>query len=593
MPVLIQVRDAHKRYGDQVLLDGAELSLTDDVKVGFIGRNGAGKSTLLRALLGDEELEQGEVIHHPSTRIGYLRQHDPFQPGESALDFLMRDSDQPDWRCGEVAGQFELKGAYLEGPVKELSGGWQTRVKLAALLLHDPNLLMLDEPTNFLDLRTQILLEHFLRDFNKAALIVSHDRSFLSKTCSHTLELARGKLTMFTGRIDAFLEFREERREHDRRVNATTIAKQKQLQRFIDKNRANASTASQARSKAKQLEKLQTVEIQVDEPTVHIRAPRVDPRQGTAVRCEGMAIGYPDHVVADGINLEIEHGDRAAIVGDNGQGKTTLLRSLVHSLDLRGGTMKWGHGVEIGTYAQHVYTSLDERQTVLEHLEYNSDSNTTRQDVLAMAGALLFRDEHIHKKVKVLSGGERARLCMAGLLLGTANVLVLDEPGNHLDVETVEALAGALEQYKGTVVFTSHDRHFMARVATSVIEVRDGSVKNYFGNYDSYVQSVEQAVDQGERERAGVPGKSSGGPPPKASAIDYRQGQREQRKAEKEVKNLEKKIARLDDEKKAINQKLLKETDPEETIRLHDQMSKIGQELTEAEERWLELSDFS
>ena len=347
MPVLIQVRDAHKRYADQVLLDGADLSLTDDKKVGFIGRNGAGKSTLLRVLMGDEELEQGEVIHHPSLRIGYLRQHDPFQAGESALDFLIRDSGQPDWRCGEVAGQFELKGPYLEGPVKELSGGWQTRVKLAALLLHDPNLLMLDEPTNFLDLRTQILLEHFLRNFNKAALIVSHDRGFLGKTCDHTVELSRGKLTMFTGKIDAFLEFREERREHDRRVNATTIAKQKQLQRFIDKNRANASTASQARSKAKQLERLQTVEITVDEPTVHIRAPRVNPRQGTAVRCEQLAIGYPDHVVADAINLEIEHGDRAAIVGDNGQGKTTLLRTL----GLLPGPA--GRNAEMGTRSRH------------------------------------------------------------------------------------------------------------------------------------------------------------------------------------------------------------------------------------------------
>ena len=521
MAVLIQLRDAHKRYGDQVLLDGAEVSLVDDVKVGFIGRNGAGKSTLLRVLLGDEELEKGEVSHHPSLQIGYLRQHDPFKEGESALDFLVRDSQQPEWRCGEVAGQFELKGAYLEGPVKALSGGWQTRVKLAALLLHDPNLLMLDEPTNFLDLRTQILLEHFLRGFNKAALIVSHDRGFLRKTCSHTLELSRGKLTMYPGKIDAFLDFREERREHDRRVNATTIAKQKQLQRFIDKNRANASTASQARSKAKQLEKLKTVEIVADEPTVHIRAPRVDPRQGTAVRCQDLSIGYPDHTVATGINLEIEHGDRAAIVGDNGQGKTTLLRTLVYSLDPLGGNMKWGHGVDIGTYAQHVYTSLDERQSVIEHLEYESDSDTTRQDLLAMAGALLFRDEHINKKVKVLSGGERARVCMAGLLLGTANVLILDEPGNHLDVETVEALAEALQAYKGTVIFTSHDRYFMRRVATSVIEVRDGSVKNYFGDYETYLQSVEQEVDQGERERAAGSGKStSGGTAPKSKSTD-------------------------------------------------------------------------
>lgn len=608
MPVLIQVRDAHKRFGDQLLLDGAELSLVDDVKVGFIGRNGAGKSTLLRVLLAEEELEKGEVIHHPTLRIGYLRQHDPFVPGESALDFLIRDSGQPEWRCGEIAGQFELKGDYLEGPVKELSGGWQTRVKLAALLLHNPNLLMLDEPTNFLDLRTQILLEHFLREFNKAALIVSHDRAFLAATCSQTLELSRGKLTMFPGKIGAFLDYREERREHDRRVNAAVIAKQKQLKRFIDKNRANASTASQARSKAKQLEKLQTTEIEVDEPTVHIRAPRVEPRSGNAVRCDGLSIGYPDHVVASAINLEVEHGERAAIVGDNGQGKTTLLRSLVYSLDSMAGSIKWGFGVEIGTYAQHVYTSLDERQTVLEHLEYVSDSNTTRQDLLAMAGALLFRDEHIHKKVKVLSGGERARLCMAGLLLGTANVLVLDEPGNHLDVETVEALADALLNYKGTVIFTSHDRHFMHRVATSVIEVRDGSVKNYFGNYDSYLLSVENEVDAGERERlAHSQGNPSQGNPSQgnqskrrsttvagkavAPKKDHRQARRDQRKTDKEIKNLEKKIARLDEEKRELQTRMLEETDPQEAMRLHEAIEALNQDLTESEGRWLELSE--
>ncbi len=594
MAVLIQVRDAHKRYGDQILLDGAEVSLVDDVKVGFIGRNGAGKSTFLRAIMGDEELEKGEVIHHPSLRIGYLRQHDPFHVGESALDFLMRDSGEPDWRCGEIAGQFELKGAYLEGPVKALSGGWQTRVKLAALLLHDPNLLMLDEPTNFLDLRTQILLEHFLRDFNKAALIVSHDRAFLKATCSQTLELSRGQLTMFPGKIDGFLEFREERREHDRRVNATVIAKQKQLQRFIEKNRANASTASQARSKAKQLERLQTTEIASDEPTVNIRAPRVQPRQGTVLRCEGLMIGYGNHVVADDINLEIEHGQRAAIVGDNGQGKTTLLRALVGSLPLIGGRMKWGFGTEIGTYAQHVYTSLDERHTVIEHLEYHAEPGTTRQELLAMAGALLFRDEHINKKVKVLSGGERARLCMAGLLLGTANVLVLDEPGNHLDVETVESLAEALLLYKGTLIFTSHDRHFMHRVATSVIEVRDGKVRNYFGDYDAYLAAMESEVDEGERERAGTRKSTvpTAATPAKLEVADSRQPHRDQRKMDKEIKNLEKKIARLDDDKKSLNQKLLTETNPAEAMRLHRELEAITAEMSEAEHRWLERSSY-
>jgi ATP-binding cassette subfamily F protein 3 len=229
---------------------------------------------------------------------------------------------------------------------------------------------------------------------------------------------------------------------------------------------------------------------------------------------------------------------------------------------------------------------------VLEHLEYVSDSNTTRQDLLAMAGALLFRDEHIHKKIKVLSGGERARLCMAGLLLGTANVLVLDEPGNHLDVETVEALAEALLAYKGTVIFTSHDRHFMHRVATSVIEVRDGSVKNYFGDYDSYLLSVENEVDVGERERmAQAKGNPAPGKAPTSSAQDHRQGRRDQRKTEKELRNLEKKIARLDEEKRESSAKMLTETDPKEALRLHQVIGSLTRELAEIEERWLELSE--
>ncbi len=285
MAVLLQIRDAYKSYGGQELLDGAEASITDDVKVGFVGRNGAGKSTLLKILLGEEELDRGEMIRHPRLRLGYLRQHDAFQPGETVLEFLMRDSEQPDWRCGEVAAQFELKGPYLEGPISVLSGGWQTRVKLAALLLHSPNLLLLDEPTNFLDLRTQILLEHFLRNYDKACLIVSHDRAFLGATCEHTLELARGKLTMYPGKIDAYQENQQERRKQDERVNAGVLAKKRHLEEFIAKNKARASTATRAKSKEKQLLKLETIEIAADEPTVSIRAPgRAAARLGAPLR---------------------------------------------------------------------------------------------------------------------------------------------------------------------------------------------------------------------------------------------------------------------------------------------------------------------
>lgn len=590
MSVLLQLNKGEKSYGDQMLLDDADVTLNENVKVGFVGRNGAGKSTLLRVLLGDEELDSGDVVRAADLNVGYLRQHDPFLPGESALDFLMRDSKQPDWKCGSVAGQFELKGEYLEGPISALSGGWQTRVKLASLLLHEPNLLLLDEPTNFLDLRTQILLEHFLRNFNQACLIVSHDRSFLEQTCTHTLELSRGKLTMYPGPIEEFLEHREERREHDLRINAAVEAKQKQLKRFIDKNRANASTASQAKSKSKQLERLQTIDIEADEAIAHIRCPQVEPRQGPAVRCEGLSIGYPNHTVASEITLEIEHGERAAIVGDNGQGKTTLLRSLVDSLEPLEGTVKWGFGCEIGIYAQHVYSTLPPDQTVLEYLDYQAKPGTTTQEVLAAAGSMLFRGGHTKKKISVLSGGERARLCMAGILLGTYNVLILDEPGNHLDVETIESLTTALKNYKGTVIFTSHDRHFMQSLATSVIEVRDQRVRNYGGDYEAYVYSVNKEIDEGERER-NAKSKSSPTLPMEKGKKKSQGNWKEEKRVLKEISRLEKLIAKLDDQKKELAEKLANTPDPEAAMKVHNDLTSVQNELTEAEDRWCELQE--
>ena len=449
MAALLQIRDACKSYGSQVLLDSAEATLVEDVKVGFVGRNGAGKSTLLRCILGEEQLDRGEIIPHPKLRLGYLRQHDPFLPGETALEFLQRDSGQPDWKCGEVAGQFELKGAYLEGPIAKLSGGWQTRVKLAALLLHEPNLLLLDEPTNFLDLRTQILLEHFLRSYRQACLIVSHDRAFLGATCTHTLDLSRGRLTLFPGKIDAFLDNQRERREHEERQNTAILAKRRHLEEFIAKNKARASTATRAKSKSKQLEKLELVEVATDEPTARIRPPQIEPRRGPALRCRDMAIGYAERRVAEGIGLEIDHGSRAAIVGDNGQGKTTFLRTIVDSLSPLAGEVRWGHGCQVGTYAQHVYTSLPQSQTVMEYLESVAARGTKTQEILDQAGALLFRGDHIEKPISVLSGGERARLCLAGLLLGNYNILILDEPGNHLDVDTAFHAAGGELRHRG------------------------------------------------------------------------------------------------------------------------------------------------
>ncbi len=590
MASLIQITRACKSYGDQTLLDNAEATISDDVKVGFIGRNGAGKSTLLRVILGEEELDSGEVIRHPGLRLGYLRQHDPFLPDETALQFLMRDSGEPEWKCGEVAGDFELKGSYLTGPVSKLSGGWQTRVKLAALLLHEPNLLLLDEPTNFLDLRTQILLEHFLQNHRSACLIVSHDRAFLNATCEHTLDLSRGKLTSFPGKVDAFLDFQREKREHDERSNESIMAKRRHLEDFIARNKARASTATLAQSKAKQLERLKLTEIATDEPTARILAPRVEPRKGSALRCRDLAIGYAEREIASDIQLEIDHGSRAAVVGDNGQGKTTFLRTVVDSLKPIRGEFRWGYGCDIGVYAQHVYTSLPENQTVLGYLQKVAAFGKKDQEILEVAGALLFRKTHVNKRISVLSGGERARLCLAGLLLSNHNILILDEPGNHLDVDTVDALAEALLEYQGTVIFTSHDRHFAKRVATCIIEVRDGRVTNYSGKFEAYVDKVNKEIEAGERETATARAKLPASVLKPAKAAPRPAG-RSEKVVRKEIKAVEQSIAQLDEQKRTLNAQLQTSTDAAEALRLHNEVTAVSEKLAESEDRWCQLQE--
>ncbi len=619
MTTLLEIRNAHKRYGSRVLLDGASATIGDRHKVGLVGRNGAGKSTLCRILLGEEELDAGELLRHPRLRLGYLQQHDTHEPGETVLHFLQRQSGQPEWRCAEVAARFSIDQHKIEQPFETLSGGWQTRVKLAALLLTDPNLLVLDEPTNFLDLRTQMLLESFLQGFRGGCLIVSHDRGFLKATCTHTLELSRGRLTLFPGDIESFVAHQNERRLHDERVNASIQAKRRQLEAFIARNRANANTASQARSKAKQLARLETKELDLPEPPPVIRVPDVQPRRGAALRCLDLTIGYGQHAVATGIRLDVEHGSRVAVVGDNGQGKTTFLRSITGSLEPLSGQVRWGPGCEVGVYAQHVYRSLPDRWTVEEYLTDCAAPGVGTQTILDVAGGFLFRGDEVQKPIRVLSGGERARLCLAGLLLGRHNVLVLDEPVNHLDVETIDALSDALLDYRGTLLFTSHDRHFVRRVATAVIEVSDGRVASYPDNYEHYLYRVARETSTEQTDRTVAPsgrptkanrqprrrgnqstsphnGKTRGGSNRKhqANNTDGPKGNspnKQRHQWRKEMASIERQVARLDRQKREIQERLLATTDAEEAQQLHTQLSELREQLDTMEQRWFALNE--
>lgn len=506
MPVLLQINDLNKAHGVTTILEGASASFASDQKIGVIGRNGAGKSTLCRIITGHETADSGTIVRNSALRLSYLEQHDTFLPGETVVDYLMRYTDREHWECGEMAARFQIDNDMLYEQAAKLPGGFQTRVKLTAMLLRNPNFLILDEPSNYLDLSTLILLENFLQDFNGGYLVVSHDREFLKKTCDHTLEVENGRLALYPGNIEEYFEFKEEQLQQKQAYNRGVEKKRDQLQAFVDRFRAKASTAARAQSKMKQLSKLKTIEIAHELATVKIHIPPVEPKGGTALLCSDLAVGYPEKDVASGINFEIERGQRVAILGNNGEGKSTFLKTVSGRLEPKEGSYRWGTGLKVAYYAQHVFSSLNDDDDIIAHLTRESAEGISQQDVLNMAGCFLFKGDDTKKKVKVLSGGERARLILAGILLSRSHVLLLDEPTNHLDFETVEALAHALQKFAGTVFFISNDRTFVNLIATNILEVKSGRIVRYPGSYEDYVYHLEAAA---RGEETGGSGQAS------------------------------------------------------------------------------------
>lgn len=499
---LLQVQGLSKSYGLHRVLDGVDFVVSEGQKIGLIGRNGAGKSTLLRIIVGFEAADGGKIMQAQGLRLGYLEQHEDFAVGETVLSYLERVSGKAEWQCAKVAAQFQLKGERLAMAATALSGGYQMRVKLAAVLLHEPDLLLLDEPTNYLDVQTQLLLEAWLREYRGAFVIVSHDREFLKNVCTSTVEIERGKATSFPQGVETYLAWKEEQVILKERLNKNVEAQQKHLQTFIDRFRAKASKATQAQSKMKQLARLHAIEIEHPLKTVRIQIPQVEHRTTFALRSCRLTVGYGERVVAHDIDVEIQRGERIALVGENGQGKSTFLKTAAGVIKPLEGTCTWNNRLKIGYYAQQVHESLNPKDTIEIYLERFTGPLVTREDVLRIASNFLFTQDDLAKQVSVLSGGEKARLCLAGLLLSRPDVLLLDEPTNHLDMETVEALADSLTRWKGTIVFVSHSRTFVHVLATALLNVNEGTIKRDIRTYDEYVEDMRSETGDSASKRA-------------------------------------------------------------------------------------------
>jgi len=585
--VLLQINELHKSYGAHVILDGASAAFSENQKVGIIGRNGAGKSTLCKILINQEESDGGSIFRSPELRLSYLEQHDSFKLDETVIEFLMRYTGQEEWKCGKVAGRFQLKNELLKTKIGALSGGYRTRVKLASMLLAEPNFLILDEPTNYLDLKTLILLENFLKEYDGAFLIVSHDREFLKKTCEDTLEVENGQCTLYPGSVEDYLIFKEEQKGQAESYNRNVEVKQKQLQAFIDRFRAKASKASQAKSKMKQLERMKKIDVDHPLANVHIRIPQVERKNAPAVDCSNLAIGYPDKVVASNINLEIQQGSHVAVLGENGQGKTTFLRTLAGGLDTKFGKVRWGYNLKVAYYAQHVFSELSGDGDIYTYLSAKAAPEVMRQEILNLAGSLLFKGDDVKKRLSVLSGGERARVCLAGLLLSKSHVLLLDEPTNHLDFETVEALGHALRTFAGTIFFVSHDRTFVNLIANEIVEVNGGAVIRYPGTYEEYVDRLQMQV---EEELVETDAAATAAAKPKSAYHLKKEMESERRKLTSRLKKTEEQIEACKKERDAIHEIFMNDSSAWSRER-SDRYEEAVKLIAENERLWLELTE--
>ncbi len=493
---MLSVSDVSKTYAGRTLFSGVGFHLQRGEKIGLIGPNGAGKSTLFSLLMGVETPDSGEITKERNAQVGFLPQESAPVEDVSVMELATGHLDEHQrWEVEPLAKRIlsglAFREADFDRSAKTLSGGWVMRAHLARLLVQQPDLLLLDEPTNHLDLESLLWFQEYLRGYSGAILMISHDRAFLNRLVGSVLEIGHGKVTRYRGNYDDYLREKAAREEQLLQAYENQQREINRMQTWVDKYKAKNTMASRAQDKMKMIDRMEKIEAPVaDAKTVKFRFPQPKRSGQRIITLKGLDFSYGDLSVYSGLDFEVERGERMVLVGPNGAGKSTLLKLLAGVLEPQGGVRDVGHNVELGYFSQYRGDTLNMEHTVLKSA-MEVPSSPGEQMTRTLLGSFLFRGEDVFKPVAVLSGGEKSRLALVRLLLNPPNFLLMDEPTTHLDMGSIDALIGALEPFEGTLIFISHDVHFIRAMAKSVVHIDSGRVTRYLGDYEYFLDKTK------------------------------------------------------------------------------------------------------
>lgn len=594
MENLIQLQKGSKAYGSRLLFDEASFAINEGEHVGVIGPNGAGKTTLFKILCELETMDTGKLVRSRNLRLGYLAQHDTWEDGETIEAFVERGATLPVWELKSIGRGLGLDETHFATPIASLSGGYRMRAKLLRLIGTEPNLMLLDEPTNYLDLETLLVLEKFLQGFQGALLVISHDREFLRRTTDHILEVEAGDVVKYNGNIDDYFEQKTMIRAQLEARALSVEEKKKQVLDFVARFGAKASKASQAQSRLKSLDRMEKIEVKPVPVSARIRIPPPSRVGKLLLSIEDASFGYGDKTILSNVELRMNGGDHLAVVGLNGAGKSTLLKALAGKLPPSKGKIEYGYETTLAFFNQFVAEDLDPNDTVIGAMKRKAHKDVLPQDILDLAGSLLFSGNDSKKVVRVLSGGERSRVALGQVLLQKASCLVLDEPTNHLDFQTVEALTQALKAFTGALVVVSHDRGFVGRIGTKMLEIAHGKANLYPGTYDEYVWSMEKgafrSLQRESDDKNAAPARDAG--PSSSTRSDGAQYRDRRKTLDKRLRQLDTQITALDKKMgksneviAQLNEKLL--SSPGDSAITIKEMGLAQKELGVAEETWM------